>query len=154
VTKLRKLLQEEYDGDALARNMKSNRSIPDCSVIPELAYPDVRAAALWLCNAFGFRERLEIGGHRAQLVFGNGALVVIEGKPANENSHAVLVRVDGIDQHYEKAKQFGAQIIRTPTDYPYGERQYSAADFAGHIWTFSESIADVDPAEWGGKLKL
>ena len=29
------------------------------------------------------------------------------------------------------------------------ERQYSAEDPGGHIWTFSESIADVDPAELG-----
>jgi uncharacterized glyoxalase superfamily protein PhnB len=37
-------------------------------------------------------------------------------------------------------------------DYPYGERQYSAVDVGGHHWTFSESIADVDPADWGGEL--
>ena len=26
-------------------------------------------------------------------------------------------------------------------------------DPAEHVWTFSESIADVDPADWGGTLK-
>ena len=40
--------------------MRSNRSIPDCQVIPELAYPDVSRASAWLCNAFGFSERLRI----------------------------------------------------------------------------------------------
>jgi uncharacterized glyoxalase superfamily protein PhnB len=40
-----------------------------------------------------------------------------------------------------------------PVDYPYGERQYSAVDPGGHVWTFSESIADVDPASWGGELR-
>jgi hypothetical protein len=24
---------------------------------------------------------------------------------------------------------------------------------AGYVWTFSQSIADVDPAAWGGVLK-
>ncbi len=44
----------------------------------------------------------------------------------------------------------GVHIIREPTDYHYGERQYSAEDFAGHHWGFSQSIADVDPRDWGG----
>jgi len=26
-------------------------------------------------------------------------------------------------------------------------------DPGGHRWTFSQSIADVDPADWGGTLK-
>jgi hypothetical protein len=30
------------------------------------------------------------------------------------------------------------------------ERQYHAEDLGGHQWTFSESIADVAPEEWGG----
>ncbi len=33
----------------------------------------------------------------------------------------------------------------------YGERQYSAEDPAGHQWTFSETIADVAPEDWGGE---
>jgi hypothetical protein len=32
-------------------------------------------------------------------------------------------------------------------------RQYLAADLAGHRWTFSETLADVDPASWGGELR-
>ena len=41
--------------------MRRNRSIPASQVIPELAYPDVPAAADWLCKAFGFSPRLSIG---------------------------------------------------------------------------------------------
>jgi uncharacterized glyoxalase superfamily protein PhnB len=39
-----------------------------------------------------------------------------------------------------------------PTDFEYGERQYTAQDPAGHQWTFSETLADVAPEEWGGIL--
>ena len=56
--------------------MIANRSMPTASVIPTRAYPDVAEAVAWLCDAFGFRERLRIGNHRAQLVFGDGAMVV------------------------------------------------------------------------------
>ena len=38
------------------------------------------------------------------------------------------------------------------TTYPFGERQYSAQDPFGHRWTFSQSVADVDPRDWGGSL--
>jgi uncharacterized glyoxalase superfamily protein PhnB len=64
-------------------------------------------------------------------------------------SHAVHVRVDDADRHHEQAKRAGAEILQPPTDYPYGERQYSALDPSGHHWTFSQSMADVDPASWG-----
>jgi hypothetical protein len=28
--------------------------------------------------------------------------------------------------------------------------KYTAEDLAGHRWSFSQSIADVAPEEWGG----
>jgi uncharacterized glyoxalase superfamily protein PhnB len=61
-----------------------------------------------------------------------------------------MVRVSDATSHYERAKQHGARILREPADYPYGERQYTVEDHAGHRWTFSQSIADVAPESWGG----
>ena len=146
--------------------MLANRSIPRCTVIPELAYPDVGAAIDWLCDAFGFTLRLRIGNHRAQLNVGDGAVVLTEQRagdevdspsgaelrPPNRSDlkHSVMVRVENIDRHRERAEQHGARILRQPADYPYGERQYTAEDFVGRCWTFSQSIADVAPEEWGG----
>jgi hypothetical protein len=37
-----------------------------------------------------------------------------------------------------------------PRDQPYGDRQYVAEDLGGHHWSFSQSIADVAPEDWGG----
>ena len=56
------------------------------------------------------------------------------------------------DAHYERARAAGARIASPPTTYPFGERQYTAHDLCGHRWTFSESVADVDPRDWGGTL--
>jgi uncharacterized glyoxalase superfamily protein PhnB len=124
-----------------------NRSMPPGSVIPELQYDDVGAAAEWLCRAFGFRERLRIGDHRIQLHVGGGSVVATDRGSARG---AVMVRVEDADAHHERAVREGATIVSPPTDYPFGERQYTARDIAGHGWTFSQSIADVDPADWGG----
>jgi uncharacterized glyoxalase superfamily protein PhnB len=133
----------------------ANRSVPQASVIPELAYANVTEAAAWLCEAFGFTERLRIGKHRVQLVFGDGAIVAIDlgGQAvpdADRATHAVLVRVEDADAHRDRAAAAGATILDEPTDHPYGERQYNAEDLGGHRWTFSQSIADVDPTSWGG----
>jgi uncharacterized glyoxalase superfamily protein PhnB len=131
--------------------MIRNRSIPSVTIIPELAYDDVATASDWLCAAFGFTERLRIGRHRAQLVFGDGAIVVkargMVAEPAGD--HGVLVRVEDADRHHAHAKAAGARILQEPTNHPYGERQYTCEDLGGHVWTFTQSIADADPASWG-----
>lgn len=132
--------------------MINNRSMPVSGVIPVLAYSDVPEAVRWLCAAFGFRERLVIGAHRVQLLAGSGA-VVVTGDATAKGSQSIMVRVEDAQAHFLKAKAHGATILSEPADYPYGERQYSARDLAGYVWTFSQSIADVDPAVWGGVLK-
>lgn len=134
--------------------MIANRSIPGAVVIPELAYPDVGQAADWLCQVFGFRKRLIIGNHRIQLHVGEGgAVVVIEKAPDTEpGGHSLLIRVNDARAHHEIARGRGATILRAPADHPYGECQYTARDCGGHVWTFSQSLADVDPASWGGQL--
>lgn len=136
--------------------MLANRSIPRATVIPELAYADVKEAAAWLCAAFGFRVRLRIGeGHRVQMHAGDGAMIVRELKPGEEDvtrglGCAVMVRVEDVDAHCRRAREHGARIVREPETFPYGERQYSARDLAGYTWNFTQSVTDVDPAEWGG----
>ena len=136
-----------------------NRSIPEATVIPVLIYPDVRAAVAWLEEAVGFAERLKIGeDHRSQMRVGEGGAVIIgdvrgDRFPPREGeaTHSVMVRVEDAAAHCERARAHGAAIIEEPRDHPYGERQYNAADPWGHQWTFSQTLADVAPEEWGGE---
>ena len=137
--------------------MQANRSIPSATVVPVLIYPDVRAAVAWLETAFGFAERVRIGeDHRAQLSFGDGAVIVgdVRGQRRpprpGETTHSVMVRVDDVRAHRERVRAHGGRILMEPTDFEYGERQYSVEDPAGHQWTFSETLADVAPEDWGG----
>ena len=138
--------------------MKRNRSIPAATVIPVLIYPDVREAVAWLSAAFGFKERVQIGdNHRSQMKVGDSGAVIIGDlrrdriapKPG-EVTHQVMVRVEDARGHCERARKHGAKIIDELRGFEYGERQYTAEDFAGHQWTFTESIADVAPETWGG----
>jgi len=123
-----------------------------------LIYPDVREAVAWLEEAFGFAERVRVGeSHRAQLTYGDGAVIVAEPRgdrrppQAGQVSHSVTVRVSDALAHCERAQAAGARILMEPTDMPFGERQYNAADPFGHQWTFSETLDDVAPETWGGQ---
>lgn len=150
--------------DAMLLDMLRNRSVPPGPIIPFLYYEDVPRAIEWLCGAFGFTERLrtppeEDGSiHLAQLNAGEGS-VMLRTLRAGEESRpgrppqSILVRIGDANAHCECAKRSGAKILMEPQDCEFGERQYSAADLAGHVWTFSQTIADIDPHEWGAKVK-
>jgi uncharacterized glyoxalase superfamily protein PhnB len=69
---------------------------------------------------------------------------------SGEATHSVMVRVEDASAHCDRARANGARILQEPRDFEYGERQYSAEDPWGHHWTFSETLADVAPEEWGG----
>ena len=134
--------------------MTVNRSMPDSTVTPVLHYPDVRAAVEWLCRTFGFRERVRIGNHRSQLEAGNASLVVAQGTLFYPGSgwpgHSIMVRVSDVDAHHRHSVYSGADVVSRPVTHPYGERQYRVMDIGGHLWTFSQTMEDVDPAYWGG----
>jgi uncharacterized glyoxalase superfamily protein PhnB len=134
-----------------------NRSIPPYTVLPVIVYDNVGRAVEWLTRTFGFVEKVRVDDHRAQLDVGGGAVIVVDAThgrhPPESNggvTHSTMVRVGDVGAHYREALAGGAQITAEPTDHSYGERQYSARDLEGHLWTFTESIADVAPEEWGG----
>lgn len=135
-----------------------NRSVPPATVIPVLSYPDVRAAVAWLTAAYGFAERVRIGeDHRAQLSIGDAAVIVADTEadrrapePAG-TSCSITLRVADARAQRDRAERQGAVVLAEPTDFPFGERQCTVQDPWGHHWTFSQTIADVAPEEWGGE---
>ena len=146
--------------------MVTNRSAPPGTVIPRLIYEDVGEAIDWLCDTFEFTEVIRWGPEgspTAQLAIGEGAIFVsgprvghgsadrLAFRPPrpHELSHTVMVHVEDVDRHYEHARQRGARILLPLETYAFGERQYSAQDLGGHLWTFTQSVADVAPEEWG-----
>jgi uncharacterized glyoxalase superfamily protein PhnB len=131
--------------------MQANRSMPSSTIIPVLHYPDVPQAVTWLCRTFGFAERMRIGSHRVQLHVGDSAVVVTDGDSLSgspSTTPSIMVRVADVDAHHARAHAAGANITNPPTTHPYGERQYSVTDSGGHVWTFSQTIEDVDPTDW------
>ena len=145
-------------------DMNRNRSVPPGPVIPFLSYEDVPRAIEWLCGAFGFTERLrtppeEDGSiHLAQLNAGEGSVMLRTLQPGEESKpgrppQSILVRIEDADAHCQRARAYGARITGEPHSCEFGERQYSAEDLGGHQWTFSQTIADIDPHHWGAEVK-
>jgi len=129
----------------------NNRSMPPSSVIPVLTCRDFDGAIFWLCDRFGFRERWRVGEHRAQLTFGTSTIVVTKQATDLEiHNSAMLVRVDDVMEHFKQLRDKGVTVLRAPQVFPYGEMQYTVEDPEGTVWTFSESVKDVLPEEWGG----
>jgi uncharacterized glyoxalase superfamily protein PhnB len=136
----------------------TNRSAPPATVTPVLVYPDVRAAVAFLESAFGFSERVRIGeDHRAQMqVGGDGAIVVADVRGAQVApsgdvvTQVIKVRVPDVDAAFVRARDAGARVLQEPETHMYGERSCLIADPAGHHWELTQSVRDVDPAEWGG----
>jgi uncharacterized glyoxalase superfamily protein PhnB len=148
--------------------MIQNRSKPPGTILPTLIYDDVPKAVAWLCDVFGFRERLRAGTSHAQLTYGMGGIMLGQSRVGQgfvtpdsarfqqprpgEVSIVLAVHVDDVDSHFAHARSRGATILQEPITHMYGERQYTAEDHAGYRWTFSQSVADVDPADWGAQV--
>src|SRR5882672_3828456 len=104
-----------------------NSSAPTATVVPVLVYEDVAKAIDWLCEAFGFSERLRAARPdgtitHAQLSIAEGAVMLgasgAEFRPprTDEVNQYVLVRVEDDDQHFEHAQRSGARIVHQPTN--------------------------------------
>jgi uncharacterized glyoxalase superfamily protein PhnB len=48
----------------------------------------------------------------------------------------LVVRVEDVDAHCERARAAGAEIEYGPEDQPYGVREYGARDLEGRRWAF------------------
>ena len=135
-------------------------------VVPMLSYADGIAALEWLVRAFGFHERtrmVDTSGRLAhgELEAGNGLIMLASPSPHYEGPRAhrehcvsarewqsipwvvegVLVLVDDVAAHYERAKAAGAVILTEPEE-GFPGRRYRAEDLEGHRWMFLERSAD------------
>jgi uncharacterized glyoxalase superfamily protein PhnB len=128
-------------------------------ISPYLYYRDVAKALDWLGKAFGFRERMRLAAddgsvNHAEMDFEGG--VVMLGCPGRDyrnpadlghSTQSLYIYVDDVDEHFERARQAGAEITQSPEDQSYGDRRYGCVDPEGHSWWFATHVRDVPPEE-------
>jgi uncharacterized glyoxalase superfamily protein PhnB len=135
-------------------------------VVPMIAYEDGNAAMDWLIEAFGFVEadrRISPDGVLAhgELEVGEGIIMLATPTPDyqgpkhhRENCEVarkwsrvpdiidgVLVQVDDVEAHCDRARAAGAVILSEPETTDDG-RRYRAEDLEGHRWMFEEKAGD------------
>jgi PhnB protein len=141
------------------------------AVIPMIAYEHGPEAMDWLARAFGFRERARMTGadgrlSHGEMEAGDGLIMLATPSPDyhgpkrhREESDAarrwsevpyiidgVLVYVDDLQAHFERAQAAGATILSPVEEGGEGKR-YRAEDLEGHRWMFMER--PHPPASWG-----
>ncbi len=135
-------------------------------VVPMMAYRNGVEALEWLISAFGFVEEVRMVDdegrlEHAELRAGNGTIMLAtpslyyEG-PALHRSHCesaarwqevpylvdgLLVLVDNVDAHCQRAREHGATILTDVESTEFGKR-YRAEDVEGHRWMFEERETD------------
>jgi len=139
------------------------------SIIPALCYVDPKPMLDWLRDAFGFELDMLIedeSGNLAhsQMSYGNGQIMVGNEWSADHSSPKNTGRkctqtvhmhmTENIDQHCERARKAGAEILQEPATQFYGDRTYRARDPEGHIWTFSQTEKEMSPEEWDKGMGL
>ena len=135
-------------------------------IVPALSYDDAAAMIEFLCRAFGFVERYRLDmpdgsiGHASLLIdeeeitlasaYPEGGL----GGPSRlPHLHAsVMVYVDDVDAHYERAVAEGATIMQAPEDQFFGDRTYRAADPEGGAWWFHQELQQLTGDELQASL--
>src|SRR5262245_17311129 len=145
-----------------AKRKVAKRRSQTPSVVPMLSYEDGIAALAWLRSAFGFRETARLlwpDGRlsHGEMEAGDGLIMLASPTPDyhspkhhRENCEqarkwsavpwiidGVLVYVDGLDQHFNRAKAAGATIL-SEIEEGFPGRRYRAEDFEGHRWFFFE----------------
>ncbi len=147
--------------------MSSSRA----GLIPALFYRDPRAAIAWLETAFGFEVAMLIetpDGAVAHSELRHGDSLVMVGSewdgdhrsPASlggKNTQSLHIQIDSdVDAHCERARAAGAVIAAEPENQFYGDRIYRCRDLEGHIWTVSQTVAEVtrEEAEAATGLKI
>src|SRR5687768_15785656 len=119
--------------------------------IPLLVYSDIQAAHDFLVKAFGFESGGVQRDATGQAVHGEvraGTAAIWLHRVTAEHQLAstgaansgLVVFVDDVDAHYERARASGSQIDSAPQDMPYGQREYGARDIEGHCWWFAAPL--------------
>ena len=133
------------------------------TVVPMLSYEDGIAALEWLCNAFGFRETARFTTpdgklSHGEMATGNGLIMLASPTPEYRGPKrhrevceqarkwsevpwiidGVLVYVNDLDRHFQRAKAAGATMLSEIEEGPPG-RRYRAEDLEGHRWFFFET---------------
>lgn len=138
------------------------------AIVASVFYKDPIAALTWLEAAFGFETitlltdadgklahsemsfrgcPISVGGEFGGPLLG-GAQMRSPASLGGSGSQFLRVELaDGLDAHCERARAAGARITAEPETQFYGARVYRALDPEGHVWNFTQTVAQPTAQE-------
>jgi uncharacterized glyoxalase superfamily protein PhnB len=127
-----------------------------------LCYERAGEAIDWLVRAFDFEVRLKIEGEggkieHSELVYGGAIFMLGDARREKQghraaptelggkNTQNIMVYVDDVQAHFDRAVAAGAKIESPIETHDYGEdywtdRGYACIDLGGHHWWFAERV--------------
>lgn len=124
-------------------------------VTAELHYKDPETAIDWLESVFGLKPRIVVKDEKDTFVFseveiqgvsiailpemGERNLSPVRTEGVNTQSIRVRSNID-VEAHCAKARANGAEIIREPEQFFFGDLTYFVADLEGHVWAFAQPV--------------
>jgi uncharacterized glyoxalase superfamily protein PhnB len=109
-------------------------------VIPELPVLDVDVTLAYYRDILGFRVEGRHLGEANEVVFGSvlrgRANIYFSKKNEPIAKSYCWIGVDEVDHLSATLKAKGARVVEDPADKPWGYRQFTVEDIAGHDLTF------------------
>jgi PhnB protein len=131
------------------------------TVTPYLIVKGASAALDFYKQAFNANERMRMAGPdgkimHAEIVMGSSVVMLADEFPQmgalspqsfGGSPVFILLRVENVDEVFQRAVDAGAVAERPVQNQFYGDRSGTLRDPFGHRWTVSTHIEDVSPAE-------
>lgn len=117
-------------------------------VIPLLACSDIAGEHDFLVTVLGFdsggvesmadrtvvHAEVSAGSRRTWLHRADEAGGLLPPGRSGTAGGGIVVHVDDVDSHHDRARAAGADILYPPRDEDYGQREYGIRDPEGHLW--------------------
>lgn len=130
-------------------------SSPDLTpnIFPALKYKDGPAAVDWLSRVLGFEQQMVVPGPdntiaHAELRLGPGCIMLGSLRQADKDNPwaaepiGIYVYVEDVQEHHDRAKAAGADVVRPLQVTEYGSWEYSVRDLEGHLWSFGTYLPE------------
>jgi MerR family transcriptional regulator, thiopeptide resistance regulator len=117
-------------------------------VIPLLACSDIAAEHDFLVDVLGFASagiertpdgtvvhaEVRAGSHRIWLHRVDESANLVPPRARGSAGGGIVVHVTDVDDHHQRVRAAGAEVLSEPSDQDYGQREYGVRDPEGHLW--------------------
>jgi uncharacterized glyoxalase superfamily protein PhnB len=113
---------------------------------PVLAVHDLERSAEWYCRVLGCRRRDPAPGNWVFCTSGDVTFMlgrcpdVPPATSLGDHSYVAYLEVDSVDDFHVRARAERAEVLKPPTDEPWGRREMSLRSPDGHRFMLGQAL--------------